>query len=770
MSLTLTLKRGGGTASGTGTNITLNGTMAGGPIESIEYNGNTTQQTYSGKNLFNKDNASYMGGYFEIGGTINTGSSSRNRLIWIPCEANTTYSLTKATGTWSGGSWALGVCHETPAAGVSVYNPVSVGRGTTYNGYTTDSSATYLILRCQNADSTTYGWDAQVGDTGLTVWQTVLAGLQFEKSSTATSYEPYVGGVASPNPDYPQTVDTVTGLQTITMSDGGGQSTTKTLNLGKNLFDKDNANTLGAFITSGATHTISADGTNSLIYVSCQPNTTYTISKIADNVFRAGTTDQVPANGVTVSDYVDNATGTSITLTTSPNAKYIAVFVRNLYSTKTLVEILASLQIEKSSSASTYAPFVGYYGKNMLNPYEVMVGYRLAAGGTPYAESGFTVTKYIPVKPNTTYTISKSSSTNYSNLCQYDSTQTMVGTREHWAGSTTTFTLTTREDAAFIRYSGDSTQFGVSVQIEEGSTATTYEKCLAGPLELCKIGDYKDKIYEGEDGWYVHKMTTRITLDGSEHWTQTSAGIPYTDSFTDYALSGNTPISNYFIGDTNRATASSDLLPNHIGFNTVTSSIRFWVKYLDKWTTGSAVATWLASNPVNVYYALRTASVYDVKITYAPLIADLDAIKALTTYEGQTVFTVTGNTASPLSVSVEKSVEKTYTEVELGSPFTISDVEGKSQNTTLDGNIYVDFAYNKKQFSVDLFNLTPADYADIRGFYEFQFTSGNFTVISIPELNISQMPVFMEMSSRNIINQCLLTDKITIKFRETVQP
>lgn len=162
------------------------------PQEVQTVTGRQAIEVRGSRNLFDKDNPSYIGGYFEIGGTISTSSSNRNRIIYIPCEANTTYSLTKATGYWAGGAWMLGVCHEAPAAGVSVYNAVAIGKSTTYNGYTTDSSSTYLVLRCQNADSTTYAWDTQVGDTGLTVWQTVLAGLQIEKGSQATPYVPYI--------------------------------------------------------------------------------------------------------------------------------------------------------------------------------------------------------------------------------------------------------------------------------------------------------------------------------------------------------------------------------------------------------------------------------------------------------------------------------------------------------------------------------------------------------------------------------------------------
>ena len=49
---------------------------------------------------------------------------------------------------------------------------------------------------------------------------------------TSPDYEPYVGGTASPNPDYPQEVQTVTGRQVVTISDGGSQSQEYEINLG----------------------------------------------------------------------------------------------------------------------------------------------------------------------------------------------------------------------------------------------------------------------------------------------------------------------------------------------------------------------------------------------------------------------------------------------------------------------------------------------------------------------------------------------------------
>lgn len=161
-----------------------------------------------------------------------------------------------------------------------------------------------------------------------------------------------------------------------------------------------------------------------------------------------------------------------------------------------------------------------------------------------------------------------------------------------------------------------------TVTVSDGVDSEDYTISL-GSLELCKIGTYQDYIYKSGDDWYVHKATGKVVLNGSEHWTQTSSGVPYTDSITGYALSGNTPISNYFIGEINKNTAA-DLPANHVGFNAVTSAIRFWVKYPDRWTTGSAVADWLSTHNSSVYYAVATPT--DTQITDATLVGQLDAI------------------------------------------------------------------------------------------------------------------------------------------------
>ena len=125
---------------------------------------------------------------------------------------------------------------------------------------------------------------------------------------------------------------------------------------GKNLFDKDNANVLNNIFISGDS-VLKSGNNNITIYIPCKGNTTYTIQKIADNVFRAGTTQTIPSENIIVDDYNNNPTGTNITLTTSANAKYIVVFIKNAESKKSLTELYNTLQIEEGSTATSYEPY-----------------------------------------------------------------------------------------------------------------------------------------------------------------------------------------------------------------------------------------------------------------------------------------------------------------------------------------------------------------------------------------------------------------------------
>ena len=124
----------------------------------------------------------------------------------------------------------------------------------------------------------------------------------------------------------------------------------------ENLFDKDNANMLNNMFINGSGVLTSGNGNTSL-YIPCKPNTSYTISKIAGNVFRVGTCASTPVANTQLSNYTDNATGSKISITTASTSNYLVVFLRNVETAITLQDILNSLQIEKGLKSNTYTPY-----------------------------------------------------------------------------------------------------------------------------------------------------------------------------------------------------------------------------------------------------------------------------------------------------------------------------------------------------------------------------------------------------------------------------
>lgn len=183
-------------------------------------------------------------------------------------------------------------------------------------------------------------------------------------------YEYYTGGIPSPNPDYPQTITSKTGVQYITQGDYSYQVDLGNIELnkigtyqdsikkstGKNLFDKNNTNKLDGYINSAGT--ITYQSTQKTIYIKCKTNTTYTISKIASQRFAVASYSSVPTISSTTSNFLRDNTATKLTLKTGLNDIYLAVYYyNNTLDTLTEQEILDSIMINEGSTTLPYEPY-----------------------------------------------------------------------------------------------------------------------------------------------------------------------------------------------------------------------------------------------------------------------------------------------------------------------------------------------------------------------------------------------------------------------------
>ena len=221
---------------------------------------------------------------------------------------------------------------------------------------------------------------------GVTLNNLVFKPMIRLSSVSDSSYEPYTGGKPSPSIAYPQEIYATRGNNQINIC-------------GKNMFDKDSANVYNGYFTPSSP-TITSNVNHRIVYIPIQPNTTYTIQKSnagGDNTrFAIGTTANIPTTGVAVSQVTLNNTATSLTITTNASAKYLVVWCYFTSNTAiTFDNLLATIQIEEGSTATTFEPYQGNsFPFNLNFPYGEDVYFK-------YTRTGQGITYYDRIFKNT---------------------------------------------------------------------------------------------------------------------------------------------------------------------------------------------------------------------------------------------------------------------------------------------------------------------------------------------------------------------------------
>lgn len=220
------------TLSGEGSNFTLNGTIDGNGISNVQLKGDTTQQTYSGKNLLSVLSATGTNSGIIWTRNVNsitvTGSSTNTQAYRFMDNGNAialptvipagTYTLSRGSVSGAGSGQTLNFQFRDANNNVLLSNQ-RLGANTPSITITLTSDAYYFRVAIEGL----------VQNTSVNI---AYNDIQLEAGSTMTSYEPYVGGIEAPNPDYPQPINVVTGEQTITIADDGQQSQEYTVSLG----------------------------------------------------------------------------------------------------------------------------------------------------------------------------------------------------------------------------------------------------------------------------------------------------------------------------------------------------------------------------------------------------------------------------------------------------------------------------------------------------------------------------------------------------------
>lgn len=466
--------------------------------------------------------------------------------------------------------------------------------------------------------------------------------IQLEEGSTATSFEPYVGGISAPNPDYPQDVKVVTGRQVVTMT-------------GKNLFDINTfakgSITVVDGVATGTAGQLYTEFQNGIALASIAP-----VMSITATAYRDGTASS--GNGISFRAFYTDGTEESFII--FPNSTTSATTLTGVTdNSKTLDRIglvygsgssnvwhLSNIQIEKGTVPTEYQPY-------QSSDYEINLGKNLFSGNySQFDNTGGTGTLYdyfkLPESGDYTFTITAK------NDIGTQSPQKFIGFTAQGGNATGGFvwafagsTIMQKGDVRSIRNTYQGKRLGClsmypnnettlqwfvdnfDIQLELGDTSTSYAPYFE-PIELCKIGGHQDYIYKSGDDWYLYKETGKVIYKGgTENWTAragkehtfqisapTTIGNGFCNYFTPIVAAGFDQVNGIYLGNTNVVIVS---------YPTISSVEDF--------------KTWLSTHNLIIYYGRFNTST-DTKITNDALIGQLEALAGADTYDEKTYIRV----------------------------------------------------------------------------------------------------------------------------------
>lgn len=263
------------------------------------------------------------------------------------------------------------------------------------------------------------------------------------------------------------------------------------------------------------------------------------------------------------------------------------------------------------------------------------------------------------------------SSTNYPTYIKKYSDNTQLANINGNTIKTATFTLTetTQVFLSFYIYQFTFDNRNMELQLQKGSTTTTYQPYITpeevdidlGDIELNKIGDYEDYITGTPDNWVLKKNISKVVLDGSENWNvvwDQENRYGYRTDLTNALYP--TLASDYLdIYCDNYKGYTQSILYHDITYSDFTKygcCIRANYSQLiiknNDLTTLANFKSWLSTHNTEVLYVLAEETTETITDTI--LIEQLNELYYLQSYDDTTNIEVTGNLPMRITASAIK--------------------------------------------------------------------------------------------------------------------
>lgn len=369
------------------------------------------------------------------------------------------------------------------------------------------------------------GLTSDWGDSPLTITNKYM--LCKGTDTAATSFEPYVGGQASPNPDYPQLINNIKGVENIWF---GGESTTN----------------------NGITFTKNADGSYDIIGTATARADCVNYENIANTKLKNGINYNLSINKLTndnvliLTEAYANETWDShvigfLNTTTSLLINKIINIKDNITRVRYSIRVEKGqtvnikglkIQLEEGTVVHDFVPNGSNYlqlenvGENILNidetPFTVK---KITSQGNVLYWSGYSgVNDFVKVKEKTTYKFSSNEVNKVCYIDYYDKNKNYLSR----TGTAVDY-FTTPENCKYIKFAINLELIPTNAQLMEGTIIKPYEpykeKIINVDLKGNNLCSNKDKLVKDElvienGKAKINKKIKEVVLTGNESITR----------------------------------------------------------------------------------------------------------------------------------------------------------------------------------------------------------------------------------------------------------
>lgn len=613
--------------SGTGSNISLSNTLEA-SMNNNKFDGDTYQQTYTGKNLIPTQADLWEQGTISSSNGQNSSSTTRIRTIdYYKIKNDTNYYVSIQDINYV---FLNLLFYDENKNYIEAYH--------TYDRRIDGATSLKINIPSSVFPNVAY-YRATIkkpNDTTITASEIISIKPQIELGESATSWEQYVGGTASPNSLFPQNIQSVEGIQNVSI-------------IGKNLLPFTNQDftykNVRYYVQNGNLY---LDGTSTgetgVNITEFKENFSFTLSA-GTYVFNRGQNGDAVSLPSYIRKYSDNSTLATnwgkFTLQEETKV-FLGFYIYN----KTFDNNFIDIQLEKGDSVITYEEHkeqtyeVNLEGKNLFDGV-VEQGEFNSSGNinTSTTTRNYSV-NYIPVKPSTQYV----SNYNLNRVCFYDENKTFISRSSSYNFKT----FTTLSNAYYIRFDISTDYDTNTLQLEKGSTSTSYVP-YRSPIKLYN-GDY---ITGTPDNWSIYKENGTYNINTSQ--------ISLIESYSNLEYA-SFPKASDFIGfgsyDKSEVISNKAIWTSSTSWNNaenigkISGNANQWNWWLG-FTKGTGLTTIQQElADTIIIYKLATPTTTPITDTY--LISQLNALYNAKSYEGQTNISVSGQLPMILEVSALK--------------------------------------------------------------------------------------------------------------------